>query len=214
MSIDQTRLLGITVDIKLSWSAHMLEVRKNFVKKLNILKRSRFLPSDLLLTFYSKVISPSVTYGLIVWGGCKCQDIFNSVEILHCRTARIIFNLPRDMSTLEVLSRSKWTTLEHHYQLSVVKLMFKRKRKSKHSLRGVNILSVPRFNTHFMKQSIAYRGATLWNAIAWKDQVITNATEISSFVREVSKTNTFQDFNFNTFSVQTTNNRIKDFIYI
>ena len=65
-----------------------------------------------------------------------------------------------------------------------------------------------------MKQSIAYRGATLWNAIARKDQVITNATEISSFVREVSKTNTFQDFNFNTFSVQTTNNRIKDFIYI
>ena len=44
--------------------------------------------------------------------------------------------------------------------------------------------------------------------------VITNATEISSFVREVSKTNTFQDFNFNTFSVQTTNNRIKDFIYL
>ena len=106
------------------------------------------------------------------------------------------------MSTLEVLSRSKWTTLEHHYQLSVVKLTFKiyhdltpacmstiiDKRKSKHSLRGVNILSVPRFNSRFMKQSIAYRGATLWNAMARKDQVITNATEISSFVREVSKT--------------------------
>ena len=96
--VTQTRLLGITVDIKLSWSA-----------------RSRFLPSDLLLTFYSKVILPSVTYGLIVWGGCNCQDILNSLEILHCRAARIIFNLPRDMSTLEVLSRSKWTTLEHHY---------------------------------------------------------------------------------------------------
>ena len=83
------------------------------------------------------------------------------------------------------------------------------KRKSKHSLRGANILSVLRFNIHFMKQSTA----TLWNAIARKGQVITNATEISLFVREVSKTNTFQDFNFNTFSVQTTNNRIKDFIY-
>ena len=39
--------------------------------------------------------------------------------------------------------------------------------------------------------------------------VMTNATEISSFVREVSKTNTFQDFNFNTFSVQTANNKIR-----
>ena len=84
------------------------------------------------------------------------------------------------MSTQEVLSRSKWTTLEHHYKLSVVKLIFKiyheltpacmstiiDKWKSKYSLRGVNILSVPRFNTRFMKQSIAYQGATLWNAIA------------------------------------------------
>ena len=87
--VTQTRLLGITVDNKLTWLTHMLEVRKSFVTKLNLLKRSRFLPSDLLLTFYSKVILPSVTYGLIVWGGCNCQDIFNSLEILHCREARI-----------------------------------------------------------------------------------------------------------------------------
>ena len=86
----------------------------------------------------------------------------------------IVFNWssPFTIFGLITVPRSKWTTIEQHFKLSVVKLMFKiyhdltpacmstitiDKRKSKHSLSGANILNVPRF----MKQSIAYRGATL-----------------------------------------------------
>ena len=225
--VTETRLLSITVDNKLTWSAHMLKVRKSFIKKLNLLKRSRFLSADSLLTFYTKVILPSINYGLTVWGGCSCQDIFNSLERLHTRAARIIFNLPRDMPTHEVLARCKWTTLEHQYKLSVIKLMFKinhgltpgcmsniiNKRNSRYALRGENILNVPRFNTRYMKQSIAYRGATIWNAIARKDPAITNVTEISVFVREALKSNTFHNFDFNT-TLHTTNKKLNDFLYI
>ena len=57
--------------------------------------------------FYLRVILPSVNYGLILWGACCNSDFLNSLEKLHCRAARIIFNLPRDMASYDVLDRAE-----------------------------------------------------------------------------------------------------------
>ena len=42
--VSKTKLLGLIVDQKLTWVANVLETKKNFAKKLDLLKRSRFLP--------------------------------------------------------------------------------------------------------------------------------------------------------------------------
>ena len=39
----QGRLLGMTVNEKLTWTPHMLKLKKSFAKKLGLLKKSRFL---------------------------------------------------------------------------------------------------------------------------------------------------------------------------
>ena len=101
--VTKTRLLGMTVDRNLSWVPQALETRKSFANKLNLLKRSRFLPKGVLKDFYFKVILPSVKYGLVLRGSCRNSDILDSIERPHCRAARIIFNLPKDMSTNDVL---------------------------------------------------------------------------------------------------------------
>ena len=45
-----------------------------------------------------------------------------------------------------------------------------------YSLRSRYLLAVPRFNAHYIKNSKAYKGATLWNAInASKDENFSNA---------------------------------------
>ena len=64
--VNKSHLLGITVDDKLSWVLHMLDLKKSFAKKLDLIRRSRFLPKDVLTNFYFKVILPSVTYGLVL----------------------------------------------------------------------------------------------------------------------------------------------------
>ena len=74
----KTRLLGMTVDRNLSWVPHALETKKSFANKLNLLKRSRFLPNGVLKDFYFKVILPSV-----LWGSCCNPDILYSIERLH-----------------------------------------------------------------------------------------------------------------------------------
>ena len=43
-----SRLLGVSIDDQLNWSQHVSVVKKGFVDKLNLLKRSRFLPKNML----------------------------------------------------------------------------------------------------------------------------------------------------------------------
>ena len=52
--VNKSRLLGIIVDDKLSWVPLMLDLTKTFAKKLDLIRSSRFLPKDVLLTFISK----------------------------------------------------------------------------------------------------------------------------------------------------------------
>ena len=102
--VTKARVLGLTVDNKLTWDVHVMDVKKSFATKLELLKRSRFLPKSVLRDFCFKVILPSVKYGLILWGACCNSKIHDSIERLHCRASRIIFNLPKDMPSKEVLA--------------------------------------------------------------------------------------------------------------
>ena len=60
-------LLGVYVDNKLSWSDHAADVAKSFASKLSLLRLMRFLPRKPLEDFYTRLIMPSVTYGVTVW---------------------------------------------------------------------------------------------------------------------------------------------------
>ena len=67
--VKHTHLLGVTIDdSRLSWSHYLTDVKKNFVNKLNLLKRSSFLYRKALLDLYSKIILPSFLYGLGCFG--------------------------------------------------------------------------------------------------------------------------------------------------
>ena len=78
-------MLGVTIDDKLTWAQHISEVKKSLVNKLNLLKRSSFLPRNILLDLYFKIILSSVS-----WGS-------------YTTTAKLIYGLTRDMPTTEVL---------------------------------------------------------------------------------------------------------------
>ena len=86
-------LLRVQVDNKLSRSDHAANVAKSFASKLSLLRRIRFLPRKQLEDFYTKVIPPSVTYGLIVWGSCHKTHL-NNLEKLYARADKIVYGLP------------------------------------------------------------------------------------------------------------------------
>lgn len=91
------------IDDKLCWIDYILEFKKNFVSKFNFLKNFRFFLVKVFLIMYFRIILFLIIYGLIVWGGCSNLENFNLLERLYCRVVRIIYNLFRDMSLLDVL---------------------------------------------------------------------------------------------------------------
>lgn len=159
----------------------MLDLKKSFAKKLDLIRRSSFLPKEVVINFYLKVILPSVTYDLVLWGSCFNADLFDSLERLHCRAARIlIFNLPKDMRSLDVLRQADWHPLSYSYKLVLLKLLHKAfhhklpqvlsdnivmKRPTGYSVRASDSLAVPCFSSIYGKNSIAHRVPVLWNGL-------------------------------------------------
>ena len=101
------RLLGVQVDNKLSWSDPAAIVAKSFASRLRLLRRMRILPQK-QFDFYTKVILPSVTYGLTGWRSCNRTHL-NNLDKLHVRAWRIAYGLPWDTSAKNVLMRTGWT---------------------------------------------------------------------------------------------------------
>ena len=53
-----SKMLGETIDNKLTWSKHISELKRGFVNKLNLIKRGRFSPRNSLLDLYLKSFYP------------------------------------------------------------------------------------------------------------------------------------------------------------
>ena len=226
--ISNSRLLGVTIDDRLNWSKHVTEVKKGFVNKLNMLKRSRFLPKSMLLDLYFRIIIPSVTYALPVWGGLTNKEGFEALEALHCRAARIIFELPWDMPKVDVMDKVKWPSLSSMYKKSLAKLMYKvynnmtpeamlgiidnnNHRNKRHQLRHQLKLNVPRFSTYYMRNSIARRGALVWNSLV--PEINDNIDNVKKFAKMASKSKSLKNLDFNCISPQTLNYMDEDFKY-
>ena len=54
--VNKLRLLGVTVDYRLTWSPHLSQVKKSFANKLNLLRKSKFLPKSVLEQLYLSAI--------------------------------------------------------------------------------------------------------------------------------------------------------------
>ena len=78
-----------------------------------------------LLDLYFKVILPSVTYALPIWGCCTNKNEFNPLESIHCRAVRVIQNLTRDMPSVDVRKTAKWDSLFDTYEVKIATLIYK-----------------------------------------------------------------------------------------
>jgi hypothetical protein len=204
----------------------MSEVKKGFINKLNLLKRSRFLPKNLLLDLYYKVILPSITYSLPIWGSASGSEQFECLEKIHTRAARIIYNFPRDLPSNEVHNKAGWHTLFTLYKVNLIKIMYKiynslapqcmddmalkcHKTRNLRS-KGKHKVTTPRFKTLYMKNSIHNRGSILWNRTS---DLYESSPNLKQLCKNIKKSKDFLNVDFKSLSEQTKPKKSDIYIY-
>ena len=163
----------------------------------------------------------AVFYGVPV---ATQSDNLDFLERLHCTAARII--LPKDMASHDVLQCAEWFTIYFYYKLAILKCMHNasngrlpstpinciaKKRDLSYSIRACDSLLVPRFNTRFMKDSVAYRGTVLWNMLSSKYTDLAD-TSYCNLVKKLKTSDLFMAAKFNVLSASTASFELEDFV--
>ena len=80
------KFLGVTIDHKLSWRPHIVQLKKTCYKKLNLLKmlshKSWGADCRTLLLLYIALIKPKIDYGVEAYGSAKQHllELLNPIQ--------------------------------------------------------------------------------------------------------------------------------------
>ena len=77
------KFLGITIDNRMCFSAHISELLSKISKSTGILYQLRkYLPTETLLSVYYSLIYPYFNYGVMIWGGTSAS-LLKPLEVMQ-----------------------------------------------------------------------------------------------------------------------------------
>ena len=100
------KLLGVTIDSRLSFSEHVNSACKKASQRISVLMRLRNrIPIKAKLQLYKAAVLPYLTYCHLVWHFCRASDS-RKLEWLQERGLRVVYNEEQD-SYLQLLERAE-----------------------------------------------------------------------------------------------------------
>ena len=131
--ITETKFLGVILDNKLSWSAHIKYISKKISKSLSILKmlKSTF-PCRILKSLYYSFVYPYFSYCNLIWGGAAKSHL-ESLVLLQKKCIRNICKVGYLDSTVPLFSEQKILNVGQIYNLNCAKFTFCSLNKTKYS---------------------------------------------------------------------------------
>lgn len=195
------KALGVLIDQSLSWEDHIEKLSKAISMGVGAIRRlNSCVDSTTLLSVYNALVQPHFDYCCEVWDSINVT-LSSRLEQLYNRAARIITDCPNVHGQSE-LARNKlgWRTLRDCRAFCQARLMFKIVNDlapimliemfrptdaSKHyNLRGSSTgLYIPMPKTEFLKKSLRYSGAKLWNC---QPNEAKDIQSLSSFMKRIS----------------------------
>jgi hypothetical protein len=193
-TVEETKFLGIIVDMELNWKKHIIYTSKKIAKAIGILSKTRqFLDKKNLVQMYYAFIHPYIIYGNIIWGNATATALWPIFKLQKV-ALRMITNTPRGKSTQSQSKILRILRLPDTYTYSTMTFMFKytnnmmpvslnglfQKNNAVHShnTRGASNLRIPRIRTLLAEKFITYTGVKLWNSLYPK---INSTGKISNF---------------------------------
>ena len=177
------RILGVNIDVQLSFTQHISHICKKASRKIGVLIRLRNLISyKTKLQLYLTAILPHLTYCQTVLHFCK-QSKRRKLERLQERALRAIYNCGTD-TCKDLLCSTNFTSLYNRRLREIVILMYKVRNglapdyigehfnfaNEGYSLRNADF-DIPRYQTiRYVKHSISYLGPYLWSRLSTSDR--------------------------------------------
>ena len=175
-----TKFLGIIIDEKLNWKAHINLVNTKISKSIGILYRAKpMLSQDNLKILFFSYIQSYLTYANIAWGSTHKSKL-NSLYIHQKHASRLIYNkdkfthadpLLKNLNALNIYQINIYqnTLFMLKFKLGLVPTYFTDSffyiNANRYITRGTGNFTLPLKKTKFSQFSIVYRGPYLYNKI-------------------------------------------------
>ena len=122
--VTSTKFLGINIDEKLNWTAHLSTINKRISHSLMAIRQVKhYLPLSSLKTLYFSLIHPHLLYGIIAWGNAK-QTHIKRTQILQKRALRYITQSHYNAHTDPLYKATKILKLNDLYKQQVLLFMY------------------------------------------------------------------------------------------
>ena len=197
-SCDNIKVLGVTLDSKMSFTPHINSICTRASRQINALRRlSRFLNTETRLSIYKSFIFANFTYSPVPWLFCGIKNSLK-LEKLQERAIRFVYNdysspykdllsqanlLPLSIYRLRFMAIEVYKCF-HDLNPAYVNEMFTY-RDTTYGLRDTLLLEQPKFDTYtFGYKSFKYYGSKVWNALP---PDIKNSENLFIFKREITK---------------------------
>ena len=80
--VNSQKLLGVTIDNKLSFDDHIERLCKKLTQKIAVLRKiRRFLPLEERKLYYNAMIKQSILYGATAWTTCSADNIKKVLQL-------------------------------------------------------------------------------------------------------------------------------------
>ena len=116
-NVSQQKLLGLLIDDKLTWSAHIDNICSTLSSKIYLLRHLSNHVKEIL----PRIRLPLIDYGSITWSGTSSANIERILK-LQKRAARIILHADYSKASLEMFSELGWQPI--HKRLTYNKAVF------------------------------------------------------------------------------------------
>ena len=166
----------------MTWDAHISSVSKKVSSGIGVIKKIKpFVPTSNLLSVYQSIVEPYLDYSSVVWDDISDQ-LTDKLQKLQNRAARVITGADYRTPSSVLLNKPGWSSLKEKRNKQKAIMMFKIMNgmtpaylediftrnigRSVYNLRiSRRNLALPAVKTDYYRNSFAYAGAKIWNAL-------------------------------------------------
>lgn len=179
--VQGTKLLGVEIDNRLSWSKHISAVVRKMGRSLAMVKRcSHLLPLNMVVDVIKTLVLCQLDYCSEIWS-CAAVSYINALQIVQNKAARCALRCPYRTNVNWMHGMLSWLKVRERFEASLLNLTRnivitklpnvlyqelcfssdEHNYETRHATEGR--FKLPKVKTNHGKRTVKYRSMSTWN---------------------------------------------------